>query len=86
MARNCRITSAECFLYYGNQSVPEVALTFDDGPNPYYTQQVLAVLQQYGIKATFFVLDDKSHSILLLSGKSMLLAMSLATIRGHILT
>jgi len=42
------------FLYDGNQSVPEVALTFDDGPNPYYTQQVLAVLQQYGIKATFF--------------------------------
>ncbi len=42
------------FLYYGNQSIPEVALTFDDGPNPYYTQQVLAVLQQYGIKATFF--------------------------------
>lgn len=42
------------FLYYGNPSVPEVALTFDDGPNPYYTQQVLAVLQEYGIKATFF--------------------------------
>lgn len=42
------------FLYDGNPSLPEVALTFDDGPNPYYTQQVLAVLQQYGIKATFF--------------------------------
>ena len=42
------------FLYYGNPSMPEVALTFDDGPNPYYTQQVLTVLQQYGIKATFF--------------------------------
>ncbi len=42
------------FLYYGNQSLREVALTFDDGPSPYYTQQVLAELQQYGIKATFF--------------------------------
>jgi len=42
------------FLYYGNQYVPEVALTFDDGPNPYYTPQILAVLQQYNIKATFF--------------------------------
>ena len=42
------------FLYYGNQYMPEIALTFDDGPNPYYTPQVLAVLQQYNIKATFF--------------------------------
>jgi peptidoglycan-N-acetylglucosamine deacetylase len=29
-------------------------LTFDDGPNPYYTPQVLAILQKYGVKATFF--------------------------------
>ena len=29
-------------------------MTFDDGPNPYYTSQVLAVLQHYRIKATFF--------------------------------
>ncbi len=41
-------------LFYGNTHVPEIALTFDDGPNPYYTPQVLAVLQQYGVKATFF--------------------------------
>lgn len=41
-------------LYYGNQYMPEIALTFDDGPNPYYTPQVLAILQQYHIKATFF--------------------------------
>lgn len=42
------------FLYHGNASVPEVALTFDDGPNPPYTSQILAILQQYSIKATFF--------------------------------
>jgi peptidoglycan/xylan/chitin deacetylase (PgdA/CDA1 family) len=42
------------FLYNGNQYVPEVALTFDDGPNPYHTPQVLAVLRHYNIKATFF--------------------------------
>lgn len=41
-------------LFNGNTHIPEVALTFDDGPNPYYTPQVLAVLQRYGIKATFF--------------------------------
>ncbi len=30
-------------LFYGNAHLPEVALTFDDGPNPYYTPQVLAI-------------------------------------------
>src|SRR5215470_2088970 len=41
-------------LFYGNTHLPEVALTFDDGPNPYYTPQVLAILQHYRVQATFF--------------------------------
>ena len=41
-------------LFNGNTHIPEIALTFDDGPNPYYTPQVLAILQRYGVKATFF--------------------------------
>lgn len=32
-----------------------VALTFDDGPQPVYTEQVLAILDELDIKATFFV-------------------------------
>lgn len=32
-----------------------VALTFDDGPNPVYTRQILAILKKYNIKATFFL-------------------------------
>ncbi|MFE6866707.1 polysaccharide deacetylase family protein [Kitasatospora sp. NPDC057692] len=31
-----------------------VYLTFDDGPSPRYTPQVLALLSQYGVRATFF--------------------------------
>jgi len=31
-----------------------VALTFDDGPHPKYTEQVLAILQKYGLKGSFF--------------------------------
>ncbi|MFB6893065.1 polysaccharide deacetylase family protein [Kitasatospora sp. NPDC056327] len=31
-----------------------VHLTFDDGPSPRYTPQVLALLAQYGVRATFF--------------------------------
>jgi peptidoglycan/xylan/chitin deacetylase (PgdA/CDA1 family) len=42
------------FFFHGNTHVPEIALTFDDGPNPPYTTQILAILQQYGVKATFF--------------------------------
>jgi len=41
-------------VFYGNTHLPEIALTFDDGPNPIYTPQILAILQIYNIKATFF--------------------------------
>ncbi|MBR2336034.1 MAG: polysaccharide deacetylase family protein [Clostridia bacterium] len=33
----------------------KIALTFDDGPHPRYTGQILDVLEEYDIKATFFV-------------------------------
>lgn len=33
--------------------LPDVALTFDDGPDPDWTPRVLALLRQYHIKATF---------------------------------
>lgn len=35
-----------------------VALTFDDGPDGKYTMQILDALEQYGGKATFFLLGD----------------------------
>lgn len=31
-----------------------IALTYDDGPNPAYTPQLLALLDRFGAKATFF--------------------------------
>ncbi|WP_255473029.1 polysaccharide deacetylase family protein [Rummeliibacillus sp. SL167] len=36
----------------------EMALTFDDGPNPKYTPQLLDLLKKYHIKATFFVVGS----------------------------
>ena len=39
-----------------------LALTFDDGPWPGTTDQVLAVLAQYGIKATFCMIGDQAQS------------------------
>ena len=35
-------------------SKPMVALTFDDGPDPTYTPQILALLEEYHAVATFF--------------------------------
>lgn len=34
----------------------ELALTFDDGPNPAWTPQLLDALARYGVKASFFLL------------------------------
>ncbi|GAB3071439.1 polysaccharide deacetylase family protein [Micromonospora schwarzwaldensis] len=39
-----------------------VALTFDDGPDPRWTPQVLALLSQYGVKATFCVVGENAES------------------------
>lgn len=41
---------------HGNQQLPEIALTFDDGPSPGYTNTILAILERYHIHATFFEL------------------------------
>lgn len=37
----------------------EVTLSFDNGPEPGATPQVLEVLERFGVKATFFVLGAK---------------------------
>lgn len=37
----------------------KVALTFDDGPNPDYTPQMLEVLKDKNVKATFFLLGQE---------------------------
>ncbi|MFT8313588.1 MAG: polysaccharide deacetylase family protein [Clostridium sp.] len=38
-----------------------VALTFDDGPDPRYTLDLLDVLKQNNVKCTFFVLAEKAQ-------------------------
>ena len=48
------LTSAGRCLTNGPRERPEIALTFDDGPQPPYTDRVLDVLERYGVRATFF--------------------------------
>lgn len=40
---------------------PIVALTFDDGPDPVFTPQILDVLEAHRARATFFVLGARAH-------------------------
>lgn len=41
---------------------PFVALSFDDGPDPTFTPQVLAILERHGAHATFFLIGDRARS------------------------
>lgn len=45
--------------YMGNTSKKQIALTFDDGPDNHYTPQILEILKQKGVKATFFVMGER---------------------------
>ena len=40
----------------------KIALTFDDGPHPFYTEQLLDGLKERGVVATFFVTGE--HAVL----------------------
>jgi peptidoglycan-N-acetylglucosamine deacetylase len=47
-------TAAGTCVSRGGDDRMEIALTFDDGPQPPYTGQVLDILARYGVPATFF--------------------------------
>ncbi len=42
-------------------SAKSVYLTFDDGPTPKITEQILEILDNYGAKATFFCLGNNAE-------------------------
>lgn len=43
------------------QVVKQVALTFDDGPHPVYTEELLDGLKERNVRATFFVLGEHAQ-------------------------
>lgn len=49
----------ESFLWRLPVARPAVALTFDDGPDPAFTERVLDLLALTDTKATFFVIGEK---------------------------
>ncbi|NQS70866.1 MAG: polysaccharide deacetylase family protein [Desulfobulbaceae bacterium] len=46
---------------HGRRDRPQISLSFDDGPDPLTTPTLLALLQQYGFCATFFVNGKKAR-------------------------
>ncbi len=47
-------------LLHGPGIRRQVALTFDDGPDPATTPKVLEVLGRHGVRATFFVIGERA--------------------------
>lgn len=47
-------------LWRKNQDKKVVYLTFDDGPIPECTPQILDILAQYGVRATFFMVAENA--------------------------
>ena len=46
-------------LVRGDENLKEIALTFDDGPHPPFTERLLDLLKQLNVRATFFVVGRK---------------------------
>lgn len=50
------------FSFAGGTEKPRVALTFDDGPHPRYTPEILDILKEYGVTATFFAVGSNAEN------------------------
>jgi len=46
-------------VYRVRTHLPLVALSFDDGPHPTFTPQVLEILERQDAKATFFLIGER---------------------------
>jgi peptidoglycan-N-acetylglucosamine deacetylase len=58
------LPSSQAFgqIYYRvNVQEKVIALTFDDGPNDPYTSEILDILKENGVKATFFVIGRNAE-------------------------
>lgn len=49
------------YRHTGKGPNKRIALTFDDGPHPRYTPQILDILAEYGVEATFFTVGSNAE-------------------------
>lgn len=57
--KQASIQQTPLIISQGSNLRKEVALTFDDGPHPVLTLQLLDILRAHRVKATFFVLGER---------------------------
>lgn len=55
------ITVEKVMVERGEQEAMKIALTFDDGPHPYYTEQLLDGLKERNVCASFFVTGEHAE-------------------------
>ena len=55
----CKVSDLGDFNAPDNSKSP-ICLTFDDGPEPVYTQKILDILDEYDVKASF---DNQTEEI-----------------------
>jgi peptidoglycan/xylan/chitin deacetylase (PgdA/CDA1 family) len=63
-ARAYRLKQRRVYYTAFNQGDPDrklAALTFDDGPDPTYTPQILDILKREHVPATFFIIGSKAE-------------------------
>lgn len=52
-----QVNGISSIVYRSNKAKSKkIALTFDDGPHPRYTERILNILDKYNVRATFFVI------------------------------
>lgn len=54
-------TASQDALAQQDVNCKKIALTFDDGPHPYYTEQLLDGLKERGVHVTFFVTGEHAQ-------------------------
>ena len=62
MKRNCSVAGNWPRFCAATRDT-EIALTFDDGPHPKFTPQILQVLRAEKVPATFFVVGEMAEQI-----------------------
>lgn len=50
----------KCVFRRHDNAYRKIALTFDDGPHPTYTAEILDILADFGVHATFFVIGENA--------------------------
>src|ERR1051326_5728515 len=52
---HARVNRTRLLYWHGDVTQKKIALTFDDGPNEPYTSEILKILKDNNIRATFFL-------------------------------